>query len=108
MDITKAASILRPGTAWNYDGKELKQAEDGTERVDVPSSDELETLIQSDEYVEKRTSEYPPISDFVDAYVKKEAGDSTQMDVYVQTCLAVKNKYPKPVSIQLESVRKEG
>lgn len=44
-------------------------------------------------YSEKRRSEYPPLSDYVDAVVK---GDQAQIDAYVQACLAVKAKYPKP------------
>jgi len=43
-------------------------------------------------YDELRRLEYPPIADFVDAYVK---GDQTAIDEYVAACLAVKEKYPK-------------
>lgn len=43
-------------------------------------------------YVEKRLSEYPPMSDYLDAVVK---GDQEQIDAYVAACRAVKAKYPK-------------
>ena len=44
-------------------------------------------------YVDKRISEYPPITDYLDGVVK---GDQTQIDNYITECLAVKAKYPKP------------
>ena len=44
-------------------------------------------------YADKRKNEYPPIEDYIDGVVK---GDQTQIDEYVQKCLDVKLKYPKP------------
>jgi hypothetical protein len=44
-------------------------------------------------YKEKRQSEYPPISDYIDGIVK---GDQTQVQAYIDACLAVKAKHPKP------------
>lgn len=41
---------------------------------------------------ELRQSEYPPITDYIDGIVK---GDQTQVQVYIDACLAVKAKYPK-------------
>lgn len=46
-------------------------------------------------YVERRAAEYPPITDWLDGMVK---GDQAQMKAYVDACLAVKAKYPKPVA----------
>lgn len=43
-------------------------------------------------YVEKRASEYPPLTDYLDGIVK---GDQIQIDKYIADCLAVKAKYPK-------------
>jgi hypothetical protein len=43
-------------------------------------------------YAQKRASEYPPITDYLDGVVK---GDQTQIDKYIADCLAVKAKYPK-------------
>ena len=37
--------------------------------------------------------EYPDFEDYLDGLVK---GDQAQMDKYIQDCLAVKAKYPKP------------
>lgn len=45
------------------------------------------------DYVRQRISEYPLVSDFLDAWVK---GDETAMEEYRQSCLAVKAKFPKP------------
>lgn len=45
-------------------------------------------------YTELRVSEYPPMADYLDGLVK---GDQAQMQAYIDACLAVKAKYPKPV-----------
>ena len=52
-----------------------------------------ETLFAANAYKEKRTTEYPPITDYIDGVVK---GDQAQIDAYIAACLAVKAKYPKP------------
>ena len=44
-------------------------------------------------YAEKRAMEYPPAADYLDAVVK---GDQAQMQAYIDACLAIKAKYPKP------------
>ena len=44
-------------------------------------------------YDQKRRDEYPPIADYLDAIVK---GDDVQKQAYIDACLAVKAKYPKP------------
>lgn len=43
-------------------------------------------------YADKRRSEYPPITDYLDGIVK---GDQAQVQAYIDACLAVKAKYPK-------------
>ena len=45
-------------------------------------------------YAELRRNEYPPIEDYIDGIVK---GDREQIDTYIQKCLEVKAKYPKPI-----------
>jgi hypothetical protein len=54
---------------------------------------QLESEIASMDYVRQRITEYPMVSDFLDAWVK---GDEQAMEEYRQACLAVKAKYPKP------------
>ena len=49
--------------------------------------------ISSMDYVRQRMTEYPMVSDFLDAWVK---GDEAAMEEYRQACLAVKAKFPKP------------
>ena len=45
-----------------------------------------------DAYKFARAREYPPYTDYLDGIVK---GDNTQVQAYIDACLAVKNKYPK-------------
>lgn len=40
-----------------------------------------------------RANEYPPMADYLDGIVK---GDQAQIQAYIDACLAVKAKYPKP------------
>lgn len=44
-------------------------------------------------YIDLRTAEYPDIREYVDGIVK---GDQEQVQRYIDACLAVKAKYPKP------------
>lgn len=44
-------------------------------------------------YQRQRAVEYPPMSDYLDGIVK---GDQAQVQAYIDACLAVKAKYPKP------------
>lgn len=45
------------------------------------------------EYQRLRAKEYPDFKEYLDGIVK---GDSAQMQAYIDACLEVKNKYPKP------------
>jgi len=45
------------------------------------------------QYKEQRQLEYPPITNYIDGVVK---GDQAQIQAYIDACLAVKAKYPKP------------
>ena len=44
-------------------------------------------------YQRDRAAEYPSITDYIDGVVK---GDQAQVQAYIDACLAVKAKYPKP------------
>jgi hypothetical protein len=57
--------------------------------------DEAASIAERDAnmYKTSRQLEYPPISDYVDGIVK---GDQAQVQAYIDACLAVKAKYPKP------------
>jgi hypothetical protein len=45
------------------------------------------------EYQRQRAAEYPSITDYIDGIVK---GDTAQVQAYIDACLAIKAKYPKP------------
>lgn len=44
-------------------------------------------------YQRDRAAEYPSINNYIDGIVK---GDQAQIQAYIDACLAVKAKYPKP------------
>ena len=48
---------------------------------------------QTSDYSALRRNEYPPVEDYIDGMVK---GDQAQIQAYIDACLAVKVKYPKP------------
>ena len=52
-----------------------------------------EEYIRLNSYKELRKREYPPMADYLDGVVK---GDQAQIQAYIDACLAVKAKYPKP------------
>lgn len=56
------------------------------------ASQEHQTWIAT-QYQRSRASEYPPVTDYLDGIVK---GDQAQVQAYIDACLAVKAKYPKP------------
>jgi len=45
------------------------------------------------QYQRDRAAEYPDFRDYLDGIVK---GDQVQVQAYINACLAVKAKYPKP------------
>lgn len=68
-----------------------------TQRWDVRdrTQQEIDSLLQFDAsaYQYFRAAEYPPMADYLDGIVK---GDQAQVQAYIDACLAVKAKYPKP------------
>jgi len=59
---------------------------------DAPYEKHLEQVLKA------RASEYPPTVDYLDGVVK---GDQEQIQKYINNCLAVKTKYPKPEKINV-------
>jgi hypothetical protein len=53
----------------------------------------VNTWVDPNAYKYQRAAEYPPITDYLDGIVK---GDTEQVQAYIDACLAVKAKYPKP------------
>ena len=64
------------------------------EEVNAINQAKQEEAFNSLSYAQKRASEYPPITDYIDGIVK---GDTVQVQEYIDKCLAVKAKYPKGV-----------
>jgi hypothetical protein len=55
--------------------------------------DAKDAELAATEYQRQRAAEYPPITDYLDGVVK---GDQAQVQAYIDSCLTVKAKYPKP------------
>jgi hypothetical protein len=62
----------------------------------VDEKNRLQAEWDSTEYQRLRAKEYPPVTDYLDAVVK---GDLGQQQTYIDACLAVKAKYPKPEGV---------
>ena len=60
--------------------------------------DAVQAYVDAHAYIAKRASEYPPITDFADAYYWAQKGNTALMDAYVAKCEATKQKYPKGVA----------
>ena len=77
------------------DGTELINPIDGTPFTEDQRFGFFTGLQQvfDTQYQRDRKQEYPPIEDYIDGVVK---GDQAQIDEYIQKCVAVKEKYPKP------------
>lgn len=53
----------------------------------------VQLALAKTKYQRDRAAEYPPMADYLDGIVK---GDQAQVQAYIDACLAVKAKYPKP------------
>jgi sigma54-dependent transcription regulator len=96
---------LTPGAQWRIDGREYsgivwleKPIYEGGQKK--PTKAEVEAEVarlqkewEDTEYQRLRAKEYPDVKEYLDGLVK---GDTEQMQAYIDACLAVKAKYPKP------------
>jgi hypothetical protein len=55
----------------------------------------LQVAFESLDYQRKRSDQYPDVRDYLDGIVKN---DQAQIQAYIDACLAVKAKYPKPIA----------
>lgn len=101
--IMDALLSLRPGAQWSVDGNSYQGLVWLDKNQTQPTLKEVQQEIQrlqadydSKEYQRKRAAEYPPITDYLDAVVK---GDLSQQQAYIDACLAIKAKYPKPEEV---------
>ncbi len=109
MNISKALVNLRPGAEWaldgdTYDGLQWleKPVWEGGQKK--PTREEVEVEVvrlqqewENTEYQRLRAREYPDFKEYLDGLVK---GDTAQMQAYIDACLAVKTKYPKPEGVE--------
>ena len=72
-----------PFTAEEETAKDVEEATWAAEQVELAKT----------AYQQQRSFEYPAIADYLDGIVK---GDTAQVQAYIDACLAVKAKYPKP------------
>ena len=103
--IIEAISSLRPKANWclvgdTYEGLQWleKPVWEGGQKK--PTKAEVEAEVarlqkewEDTEYQRLRKPEYPDVKEYLDGLVK---GDAEQMQAYIDACLAVKAKYPKP------------
>lgn len=99
-DLTHAIRSLRPESAWSMRNNDYATLEWHCPQHSKPTLQELETEVtrlqyewDKQEYQRKRAAEYPPMVDYLDGIVK---GDTAQIEAYINACIAVKQKYPKP------------
>ena len=85
-DILRVVGNTYEGIEWIGESKFTK------EEVEVELG-RLKLEQESKKYQELRAAEYPNFEDYLDGIVK---GDQNQIEEYIQKCLAVKEKYPKP------------
>ncbi len=97
---SKAIENLRPGATWELRNEDYDTLVWTDKTQTRPTKSEVKAEAQRiqreyerTEYQRKRMVEYPPVTDYLDAVVK---GDQEQMQAYIDACLAVKAKYPKP------------
>lgn len=98
--INKAIARLRPYSSFSLMGDEYDTLVWQDDTTPPPSKAEVDVEIarlqvayDATQYQRDRAAEYPPATDYLDAVVK---GDQAQMQAYIDACLAVKTKYPKP------------
>jgi hypothetical protein len=103
--INDAIVSLRPGATWVLNGTDYeclqwleKPVWEGGQKK--PTKEEVEAEVarlqkewEDTEYQRLRATEYPDVKEYLDGLVK---GDTEQMQAYIDACLAVKAKYPKP------------
>ncbi len=107
--IISALLSLRPGAQFvvrgtSYDGIEWNEPPVWEGGQKKPTKEEVEAEVarlqkewEDTEYQRLRATEYPDFKEYLDGIVK---GDTEQMQAYINACLAVKAKYPKPEGVE--------
>mgnify|MGYP007025741600 CR=1 FL=1 len=101
IKIPQALFSLYPGAQWTCYGDEYDNMV-WYDTNDIPKPDEqtvldeiarLQQEWEDTEYQRLRAKEYPDFKEYLDGIVK---GDQEQIQTYIDACLDVKAKYPKP------------
>ena len=103
--MVKALLSLRPGCLFSLVGNEYSGLSWSDENELPPPTEQeiydeclkLQQGWQNTEYQRLREREYPDFREYLDGMVK---GNQEQIQSYIDKCLAVKAKYPKPVSVE--------
>ena len=85
--------ILIVNTAFS---KEVLKSKPTKEEVEAEIS-RLQQEWENTEYQRLRAPEYPDVKEYLDGIVK---GNQAQIQSYIDKCLAVKAKYPKPEGVE--------
>jgi len=100
FDITDAMQSLAPGATWTMTENDYSSINWISSNIQQPTKADVENeliRLQSEydalEYQRLRAAEYPDFRDYLDGIVKN---DQEQIQTYIDACLAVKEKYPKP------------
>lgn len=98
--ISEALKNLRPGSAFSVSGDVYEGINWLDTETPMPTREEVMAEVeqikikrQKEQYKTKRFLEYPKPAEYLDAVVK---GDQQAIQAYIDKCLAVKAKYPKP------------
>ena len=99
--ITGAIGSLYPTCKWTIKNEDYETLWwDDENDFPLPELSELEAEVarlqqewENTEYQRDRAIEYPDFKEYLDGIVK---GDAEQMQTYINKCLEVKAKYPKP------------
>lgn len=99
-DLSKAIMSLYPNAQWTLNGDTYEGLNWLSTDIPKPSLDVLEAEADrlhqvwlDTQYQRDRAKEYPDFKEYLDGIVK---GDDAQVQAYIDACLAVKAKYPKP------------
>lgn len=91
---------LYPNAQWTLNGDTYEGLNWLSTDIPKPSLDVLEAEADrlhqvwlDTQYQRDRAKEYPDFKEYLDGIVK---GDDAQVQAYIDACLAVKAKYPKP------------
>lgn len=97
--LAEALQSLRPGVGYVIIGTNYSDT-DWNGYDNIPTQQEVDNEInrfkteyQSTEYQRLRANEYPNFIEYLDGIVK---GDQTQIQAYIDACITIKEKYPKP------------